>query len=62
MYLYLIEKLVRNQHGHAAVMQSEPQLSHWETGKARLARKQSQKNCLDFSTVIQRVTGTGSMK
>lgn len=24
--------------------------------------KQSQKNCLDFSTLIQRVTGTGSMK
>ena len=24
--------------------------------------KQSQKKCLDFSTLIQRVTGTGSMK
>lgn len=33
-----------------------------KSGKVRRAMSQSQKNCLDFSTLIQRVTGTGSMK
>ena len=30
----------------AAVMLSDVQLRHWETGKADEAMKQSQKNCL----------------
>ena len=57
MLLYLIDKLVQNQHGHAAVKLSKPHECHWETGKARGAVKLSQKNCLIFLFSNLRMTG-----
>ena len=42
----LISKQVRSLRCHAAVKWSKPKGCHWETGKARIARKLSQKNCL----------------
>ena len=48
----LISKQVRSLRCHAAVKWSKPELCHWEPGKARLARKLSQKNCLKKLTGV----------
>mgnify|MGYP004563922351 FL=1 len=42
----LISKQVKGLRCHAAVKWSKSKKCHWETGKARFARKLSQKNCL----------------